>query len=282
MAKLVLNDVSGNTFFEKEYTHEETVLDVKKYVIKKIKEKESNEMHGAFCKYDINETLIAENMNERKEKETEVIEENNKHNVEDISTQWIQIIFNGKIVSETVPLVSLGENGDLFLKFDVKKNCTSIFSESCFNVKKRIIRPHEMEEEVSVEMNQIDRKVFVKILDNGRKIKVDPSKLVTNKGILYYVTEKKKKTDFLATIRSAILGIRTDLLVKILVIVGLMFTRNREFAFLLMIILLLRAMSTLPLKIKTKYNGSFELLYKSVLSFVFSMIFITFDDILQD
>lgn len=224
MARIILNEAGGSTIIEREFELNQTIHDVKTYLLNH---------------YKMN--FVSEITNETPEFETESV----------------KIIYNGKIIKENVPLVTLHKDGEIVLTFTMKA--------------------HKIIDDVP--MNEIEVSDMVEIVYRGKKIRVNTNQLIKKNGKLVYITKKEKRISQINEIRNGLRMLRIDLVVKIAAILALYMSKNKEFAFLLIIILILRALSELPLKIKMKSKDC--CLYKKIASFFITMFMINADQILD-
>lgn len=254
MSKLFLSSINGNQSFERDYENTETVNDIKLYILNYYKN-------------------VSEAPNEK---------------------EAVKIIFNGKIVAENVPLGSLCCEGDLFMKYVFHKNnenrsLNNLESkdQKSMNTREYINKSNKCEEinenksnALEIEMNNVERQTRVRILRNGEKMMVDPSKIITINNQMIYVTKREKKQSVVEELRNAIYALKMELVIKVAVIIALFMTSNTEFAMILTGILILRGVSNLKFKIKMK-DENICFVNRFLLSFFVSMFLMNSDYILD-
>lgn len=268
MSKVFLTSVNGSHTVEREYETTETVNDLKVFIIDYFK------------------------------------------NMKITTSDSIRIIYNGKIVSENVPLRSLSD-GDIFMKFIIKetlqltRESEKIMLQTHCNInqneivnytnkteinnvrdnnnndlideKRRNVSDNEKQSEI--EMKKIENLASVRILKNGEKIFVDPSKIVTINKQLIYVTKREKTKTIIEDLRSVLVNLKMDLIIKIGVIIGLFLSGNYEFASILCAILFLRLLSNIKFKLQIKRSEKYGL--KIICSFFITLLFYNSDQILD-
>lgn len=214
-------------------------------------------MQKIFLKSTTNDLTI-----ERELRRSETIMDIRKYLSQQLNTDVvnIKIAFNGKIVTDAISLGHLEKDGNLTLNFIVKKT-TPLNDE--------------------VEMNTMDKNVCIKILSTGEKRYVDPSRIITRNGQLLLVKRRDARRNIAEELREVVFGLRMDIIVKIAMIIALFATNNKEFAFMLTLMLFLRGLSNIKFRVKMKNIRGNELILKSIVAFFVSMFMLNADQILD-
>jgi hypothetical protein len=104
-----------------------------------------------------------------------------RHKYPNIEEGMFRVSFNGKIISDGVPLASLGSSSMRFT-FDVLAEEASAAGEN--NREDKFSR--------EIPMNEISTKVRVVITETNKTVEVNPEDLISNKGKLYIVKSRRK------------------------------------------------------------------------------------------
>lgn len=267
MSKVFLSSINGRHTLEREYETSETVKDLKTFIIDHYKNEKVSKTE--VTQDDKQNTQInGQNIT--------VQELTTTTNIQDIVHKSIQIIYNGKIVRENVLLRSLSE-GDLDIKFAIKElqlnknlvssNTMQENAEINKNENKIQMTNKNTDEikrrsgliEKEVEMKKIENLTYVKIVKNGEKLLVDPSKIITINKQLIYVTKRENVKNVLDELRSAIVNLKVDLIFKLGLVFALFLSGNYEFGVIVCAILSLKMLSTIKFKLKMKDTSRFGL-----------------------
>ncbi|KAF7683697.1 hypothetical protein TCON_1092 [Astathelohania contejeani] len=230
MLKIELSEINGETVYEIEYSHNSTIMDIKKYLADKMKSNKSIGIEDTIS----NDECAIDNIN---------------------------IIFNGKVISESVPLNTLGEDDIIHFKFHVKHK-------------------EEISDEIQMNPINIKNEVEVVVKETNKRIVVDKQKIIEKDGEFYLVTRRAPRLNLKKAILEAVNRIKPEILIKLAVIGVLLLTRNYEFAILLIIVLIMRMTSVIPFKFNMITNGIVEHVIKTFICFFLSMFFIHCDKIL--
>lgn len=214
-------------------------------------------MSKIFLKSATNDLTI-----ERELRKSETIMDIRRYLSQHLNTDMgdIKIAFNGKIVTDAIPVGHLEKNGDVTLDFIIKRQIA-------------------LKDEV--EMQRIDQNVRIKIIGTGEKRSVNPKNVVTHEGQLFYIQKRENRFNVINDLREAMFSLRMDIVIKVAMIVALFMTNNREFGIMLSVILLLRGINTIRFRVKMKNLSGCEFIYKSVVSFFVSMFMLNSDQILD-
>lgn len=179
---------------------------------------------------------------------------------EDVEKDNINIFHNESILKDNTVL-SKFQKEELNLVFDyTNKDASTTITET--NVP-------------DVSTNPINTRVSVKIIENGTKIFVDPSELITKDNKTYLVKKRTKVFNFnllLEFVKKCKIS-REDIL-KVLIFSLLLFTNNGEILFILGTIFFLQMASSMFIKHKKHYCKKLEHLNRTVVMFVASMFMI--------
>lgn len=179
---------------------------------------------------------------------------------EDVDKDAINIFHNENILKDNIVL-SKFRNEELNLVFDYpNKESSTIITET--NVQ-------------DVPTNPINTKVPVRIIENGTKIFVDPSELITKDNKVYLVKKRTKVINFnlLVELVKKFKITREDIL-KVLIFSLLLFTNNGEILFILGTIFFLQMASSMFIKHKLHFSKKLEHFNRTVVMFLASMFMI--------
>lgn len=315
MLKITMSSPRGEILFETEMTANETVEDIKNYIVEKMVDNEA-----AIKIYRLDGS--------RRE-----------HSVSEIKDRLV-ILYNGKKISDRIPISILNTTGSVFLQFDVRKceersgsyiiehskiedtidekECqkgadasVQYLSESNGTEQKQPVEigtedrkakdvhiesnTHESivfedtplsnsslnNEEDDIEMQQIERNVSVRNLLTGKVMAVDPRKVVRRGGRLYYLSpqsEPAPQDTILKRFEWVFLFITPETIIKASMIIALFYSGNSPMACVLLMIFVLTFLSS-----QSIFNLSFtninmyEKIGKLAYSFVASMLLLSFE-----
>lgn len=172
----------------------------------------------------------------------------------------IKIVFNGKIVIDTIPLDHLKKNGNLTLDFIVKNQ--KINTED-------------------IEMKVIGTRISVKLIYNGSKRLVDPKNVIVYKDRLLLIKKRERRVNHLEELQEMVKKIKKEVIIKIVIIIAMFMTNNHEFGIIFIVMLILRFINNLKIRVKMNNISGFGLVYKSILAFFISMFMLNSDQILD-
>ncbi|ELQ74088.1 hypothetical protein THOM_2984 [Trachipleistophora hominis] len=314
MLKITMSSPRGEILFETEMTANETVEDIKNYIVEKMVDNEA-----AIEIYRLNGLR-------------------RKHSVSEIKNRLV-ILYNGKKISDRIPISILNTTGTVFLQFDVRKGeegsnyiiehnkiensidekeCqkgagssfqylseSSVTEQQCpaqTSAEDRKIKDSDVDsnvndnitfedtplsnsslnnEEDDIEMRQIERNVSVRNLLTGKLMAVDPRKVVKRGGRMYYLSpqpEVASEDTILKRFEWILLFVTPETIIKASMIIALFYSGNSPMACVLLMIFVLTFLSNQSLFNLSFTNTSFyEKVGKMAYSFVASMFLLSFE-----
>lgn len=162
----------------------------------------------------------------------------------------IKIVYNGKIVSDSVPLCHF-RDGDV-LDYIIKDD--------------------------DIEMKSIENRVCVKVRNEKRY--VDPSLIISQNGKLFMIVKREKKKSLQEVIKSYIKELRFDVIIKLAMLIAFIMSDNKELAYLFGGIMLMKGVNKMKLKLRMNGTG-LVFVMKVVMSFFVSLFMLNSDEILD-
>lgn len=297
MLKITVSSPRGDLRFETEVTANETIEDIKNYIVERMAENED-----AIKIYRLNDTV-------------------------EIKDRLV-ILYNGKKISDRIPVSILNTTGCVSLQFDVKRRYEeSISVVDSDAVEYGSIRPTDIQyitagkiayrkvedvqyvpadiremdgmqddricfddgplsnsslnnEENDVEMQQIERNVVVRNLITGKKMAVDPRKVVRRNGKLFYLSSQDAchSENIFRRIERMLSTVPSEVVLRASIIFALLYNGSYSMASILIFIFSLMFLSELScLQLSFDCSSRVEMVGKLVYSFVASMFLLSFE-----